>query len=376
MVSRRNMAAFHREYGHSFPATWGLILLVMIMPAVAADEGEPVQPDYSGPYCGIYCVYAFMKLSGREIDIKELIKPEYISSRQGSSLEELKKAVEDQGMYAEAVYKLTRQGLRQSPYRIILHVKSAMGNKDYDHFELYLGSKEGKAQLFDPPQPARLARFSDLAPRWDGAGLIVSDTPIETGAVFAADRKKLIMYGMIGMVFILIVHGLKRRRLCSWAMISRGRFLWLSIGQCGIMAIMAMVGGMIYHFADDGGLLAQSGAIAEIMKAHQENFIPKVSADKVSRLFNGDAVFIDARFSRDFKNGHLKEAINIPVNAEDEEYRRALASVPKDSRIVAYCQSAGCQFAEKVAIKLIANGFSNVSIFQGGWNEWSARSEN
>ena len=38
-----------------------------------------------------------------------------------------------------------------------------------------------------------------------------------------------------------------------------------------------------------------------------------------------------------------------------------------------YCQSAGCKYAEIVAIKLIDDGFSNISIFKGGWVEWAAK---
>ena len=29
----------------------------------------------SGPYCGLYCLYAAMKLSDKEIDFRELVKP-------------------------------------------------------------------------------------------------------------------------------------------------------------------------------------------------------------------------------------------------------------------------------------------------------------
>lgn len=40
----------------------------------------------SSSYCGVYGLYTVMKLSGRKINFLELVKPEYISSRKGSSL--------------------------------------------------------------------------------------------------------------------------------------------------------------------------------------------------------------------------------------------------------------------------------------------------
>lgn len=117
------------------------------------------------PFCGLYCLYAAMKLSGQEIGFTELLKPEYVGSRKGSSLAELQLAAEDYGMYAVSVNKLTTQGLRSSPYPIILHVKSTMDKEDYGHFELFLGTENGQARLFNPPEPVRSVPFHELAPR-------------------------------------------------------------------------------------------------------------------------------------------------------------------------------------------------------------------
>ena len=130
---------------------------------------------------------------------------------------------------------------------------------------------------------------------------------------------------------------------------------------------------MIYHVANDEGLLANTLATASIQRAHRGNFIPKIGERKVHKLLGSDAVFIDARFARDYKAGHLKGAISLPVDANDVERQKVTADISKDSRIVMYCQSSKCKYAEIVAIKLIKDGFSNISIFRGGWVEWSAK---
>ena len=38
-----------------------------------------------------------------------------------------------------------------------------------------------------------------------------------------------------------------------------------------------------------------------------------------------------------------------------------------------YCQSSACKYAEIVAIKLKDDGYSNISIYKGGWAEWVAK---
>ncbi|MHC4397411.1 MAG: rhodanese-like domain-containing protein [Planctomycetota bacterium] len=333
-------------------------------------ENASVSPRPSHPHCGLYCIYTAMKLAGKEIDFRELVKPEYLGSRKGSSLGELKKAAEDNGLYAESVTRLNSRILAKSVYPIILHVKSGPDSKDYDHFELFLGAGEGKAKIFNPPEPVKAVPFYELAPRWNGTGLIVSAEPIDLGTVFASARKRLLLYTVVGITVIAILHWARRRWPLATLVNSRSKLFGLSIVQTAGFGILALLIGMVYHFANDEGFLAHANATTSVQQAHLGNFIPKVSKNKVERLLGTDTVFIDARLARDFKAGHMEGAISVPVDANDTERHKATAGIGKDAPIVIYCQSAGCKYAEKVTIKLKGDGFTNISIFKGGWNEW------
>lgn len=363
-----------------------LLLFIFVLAFLIADKtvvadqnnqklskSTPAKRKSSGPYCGLYCLYTTMKLSGREIDFVQLVKPEYIGSRKGSSMAELKNAAEDNGMYAVPLGNLTSRVLHNCPYPVILHVKSDVTSKEYDHYELFLGVENHRAKLFNPPEPVRLVPFRELAPRWDGNGLIVSAEPIDLGSIFAPARRRFAVYAAIAIAVILTVH-YARRWLPQALLNTRRKLLGLSVAQGTALGLVALSFGMVYHFANEEGFLAHANATASIQEAHQGDFIPKISEDKVHKLLGTDTVFIDARLARDFKTGHLEGAINIPVNSNDNERQKTMANISKDARIVVYCQSAGCKFAEKVAIKLIEDGFRDVSIFKGGWREWAAKS--
>jgi rhodanese-related sulfurtransferase len=84
-------------------------------------------------------------------------------------------------------------------------------------------------------------------------------------------------------------------------------------------------------------------------------------------------VFIDARLAADYERGHLDGAISVPVDANDTLRQKRTSALPKNSRIVLYCQSAGCKFAERVAVRLLDDGFTNLAIFKGGWTEWTEK---
>jgi rhodanese-related sulfurtransferase len=359
------------------------LLISAFLPGSAIAVSEQVEKPVNLPcsespssgYCGIYCLYMTMKLFDVGIEYAELIKPEYIGSNKGSSLAELQKAARDKGLYAVPVEKLTSKELRRLPCPVILHVKSAADKKDYDHYELFLKTHNGQASLCDPPRPVRLVPFYELAPRWDGTGLMVSKNPIDLGVVFASARKRLLILSAITVIAILIVRWVRRRWFSSTAIISRPQQFGLSVAQGAGLTLLALLSGMVYHFVNDEGFLAHPNATASIEQAHLGNFIPKINRKQARKLLNDNAVFVDARSNDDFKAGHLEGAINVPVDISDDDRRKVMAGIAKNARIVIYCQSRGCKFAEMVAIKIMSDGFDNVSLLNGGWREWAGEKD-
>jgi rhodanese-related sulfurtransferase len=149
----------------------------------------------------------------------------------------------------------------------------------------------------------------------------------------------------------------------------------LSVAQGAGLTLLALLSGMVYHFVNDEGFLAHPNATASIEQAHLGNFIPKINRKQARKLLNDNAVFVDARSNDDFKAGHLEGAINVPVDISDDDRRKVMAGIAKNARIVIYCQSRGCKFAEMVAIKIMSDGFDNVSLLNGGWREWAGEKD-
>jgi rhodanese-related sulfurtransferase/predicted double-glycine peptidase len=355
------------------------LLVVFINVTYAANENGQNQSATtitikrpSGPYCGLYCLYTAMQLADREIDFRELIKKEYLGSRDGSSLTELKKAAEDFGLYAKPVGRLTSKVLTKCNHPVILHVKPTLESPRFNHYELFLGTDTRTARIFDPPSPVRAVSFAELAPRWDGNGLIISDKPIDLGSVLAPRRKLFMFCAAIAITIVISLRYIKKR-LPKTSFNSPTKLFVLSVAQVTVFIIAATLCGLFHHFTCDEGLLANANAVSTIQRAHLGNFIPKIGERRVHKLLKDNTVFIDARFADDYKAGHIDGAISVPVDANDIELQTATAEIPKDADIVLYCQSSKCKFAEIVAIKLIEDGYSNICIFRGGWVEWIAQ---
>lgn len=360
-----------------------LFLLTLILAMSIAERGYAIanndgnssqrtvtQPRSVGPYCGLYCLYFMKKINNQPVDFSQFVKREYMSSAKGSSLLELGKAAKDNGLYAEPSARLTASSLIESPYPIILHVKATMESKNYDHFELFLGMENGQAKIFNPPESLSLVPLYQIVSKWDGTGLIVSPEPISLNKVLASAQKQLFMSLAIVIAFILLVHWI-RNRWFSKVILSRPKLFGLSVGQGAGLVVAALLIGMIYHFSNDAGFLAHANATTSVQQAHTGNFIPKISKERAAKLLEDGVVFIDARLSADFEAGHLEGAINVPVDANDTLHQKAIAGISKDADIVIYCQSSSCPFAEKVSTKLVSEGYSNISIYKGGWADWS-----
>lgn len=97
------------------------------------------------------------------------------------------------------------------------------------------------------------------------------------------------------------------------------------------------------------------------------NSINTISVEEVKSLvdsFNDqdNLVIIDVRTNEEYKEGHIKNSINIPVdNIEKINYR-------KDTKIVLYCRSGNR--SNQAALKLKSLGYENI-YDMGGINYWT-----
>lgn len=82
-----------------------------------------------------------------------------------------------------------------------------------------------------------------------------------------------------------------------------------------------------------------------------------------------DIVLIDVLSEESYRNGHIPDAVNIPLDQIGSE---ALEKFEKDQTIVVYCKSKSCDASPKAAEKLEKLGFEDVKDYSVGLNGWKA----
>jgi rhodanese-related sulfurtransferase len=93
-----------------------------------------------------------------------------------------------------------------------------------------------------------------------------------------------------------------------------------------------------------------------------------------SAVDDKSTLIFDARPSAFFENGHVPGALNLARDNFAHDYRRLTSVLQSahDKPIIVYCSGGDCHDSRLVANALVSLGFSNVRVFTGGWDEWSA----
>ncbi len=85
-----------------------------------------------------------------------------------------------------------------------------------------------------------------------------------------------------------------------------------------------------------------------------------------------DVIWVDVRDIEDYKRGHIKGALGIPLS----EIATRLIELPQDKEIVLYCEGTWdggtCEASRSSGRILIKNGFKqgNIKVFEDGYGAW------
>lgn len=89
-------------------------------------------------------------------------------------------------------------------------------------------------------------------------------------------------------------------------------------------------------------------------------------------LKNKAGLVFDARPEIFHRLGHIPGASSLPRDDFENSYKTYQSELERDRSqpIVVYCSGSSCEDSTLVQESLKALGFTNVSVFRGGWDEW------
>ena len=307
-------------------------------------------------YCGVHAVFGAACIFGKKVEIEDLLSERFVTSFEGSTLKNLVDAAEFCGLNGRPLKNLTRSSLESTKTPLILHVCSDHQFVAHNHWVLFMGMQNGEAIVNDEKGRSEAIPLSLVLSRWDGIALCIWDQP--TGSEQTFSRK------------------FSSVETSQWA-------VWLALTVLSVVLIRTKrAAGIItiafallaYHSVfSPVGYTKNTEVVRHVSEVMRNANFPGVEYDELKdRLTDSRGLFIvDARNLKSARGGMIPSAVNLPLNLTYSELHEALNDTPRDLEVIVYCQSDRCSFHRILGLRLLGEGFRNVKLYSGGWNEWS-----
>lgn len=118
-------------------------------------------------------------------------------------------------------------------------------------------------------------------------------------------------------------------------------------------------------------------ATADIPPIPAGQFWVELAPGQVKALFDQGALFIDARRTSVFEEGHIKGALSIPIweSGVDDKVAQVIFHDRVQGNvatpIVIYCNGGDCEDSHMVGDKLGQAGFTAAYVYKDGWPDWT-----
>lgn len=138
----------------------------------------------------------------------------------------------------------------------------------------------------------------------------------------------------------------------------------------GFKAVYNMTGG-IEEWQKEGYPVVKDNSASQDTGSENQGF-STLPVDEVYEIVknNEDYLIIDVRSIDEYKDGHIKGAISIPVS----DIEKRIAEIPKDRPVIVYCNGSNCDISVTAAKILVKYGFKKVYNIGGtGIIEWKEK---
>ena len=133
--------------------------------------------------------------------------------------------------------------------------------------------------------------------------------------------------------------------------------------------ILSFVLGFVYNMFSDNSIPIFP---KKIKKIEYKN-ITNVDSDIVEYYLNDDkAIIIDARDKGLYSKSHIKNAINIPLNEFEKNFKNYEKLLQSKSIVIVYCSSRECDDSLNLALRITNKLKKSVLVYKNGFKEWKS----
>jgi rhodanese-related sulfurtransferase len=279
-----------------------------------------------------------------------MVQPQYIGSKEGSTLSELLSLCDALQLRAKSFSRLTVNSLHGATSPLVLHTSSQTKKKNYDHWTLFTGIENGKAmtwQVVNGQSTCVAIPLDDLAVQWDGNAIVVfGDYSTGVNFTFFVWMERIFVIGFVVLLWIVLVK--------VNSLFQRHENL---ITTSAVLCTVLFFSGLAYithvHVLYPNSFLINDNAIRQIQEDHVIGFYPTAALNKVRKSYkNANVVIIDARTENQYQQGHIENSVNISYTMSLDEMEEVFKDYTKDTTIIVVYEPFACARAVDVFRKL------------------------
>ena len=146
-----------------------------------------------------------------------------------------------------------------------------------------------------------------------------------------------------------------------------------------ILGISVIAAFGVNYFSPNGiALMGQWNISQGVVSAMEKNgvVLDELEIDDITHaktLYDsGHVLFVDARSTEDYFDGHIKGAVSLPVGQYDDQIDAFLEQYDLDRPILTYCSGRTCEDSHQLAQLLMERGYLNISVVIDGFPGWEA----
>ena len=154
--------------------------------------------------------------------------------------------------------------------------------------------------------------------------------------------------------------------------LTRPRLGRLMLQMAGLVVVSAACGAIANSFGPKR-IPWQQAWSEKVAGAAEEIGIRTATLEDAQRILDEGMHFIfDARSPTDFEAGHLPGAMLFYSEEMDTYFPEYAMMLTPEQGVMVYCSGKACDESLLVSKMLFEQGFTNVHLFAGGMEEWTA----
>lgn len=148
-----------------------------------------------------------------------------------------------------------------------------------------------------------------------------------------------------------------------------------ALRRAALLALAALLAAILFNTCRPSPLPWHADWSHHIETLARRQHIPLLRLPDLRAALAADppsVLAVDARTPEEYAAAHIPSAVSLPAASDEPAFAAFSLAHPLDTPLAVYCRDISCDDALVLAAALRSRGWTSVSLYSGGFAEWTA----